>query len=84
MLFLTILLTRTKRVLLCLKRVLVRALAATALLTLLLVTAMAVFSGTDSISFKPLIMWMLMFFVSAWFALFLHESVKYAGAVFHR
>ena len=63
---------------------LVRALAATALLTLLLVTAMAVFSGTDSISFKPLIMWMLMFFVSAWFALFLHESVKYAGAVFHR
>ena len=84
MLLLSIILTRTKRVLLCLKRVLVKALAATAVLTVLLTVGMAVFSGADSISFSSLIMWILTFLVASWFALFLHESMKYAGSVYHR
>lgn len=84
MLFLSILLTRTKRVLLCLKKVIIKALAATAVLTVMLIGAMAIFSGVDSIDFKTLIAWMLMFFVASWFSLFVHESVKYAGSVYHR
>ena len=48
MLFLSIILNRTKRVIICLKRVIVKALAATALLTGTLISAMSVFSGTDT------------------------------------
>ncbi len=84
MLFLTILLTRTKRVLLCFKKVLVKALAATALLTVVLTAAMAIFSNADSIGFKSLILWMAMFFVGSWCSLCVFESLKYAGSVFHR
>jgi tetratricopeptide (TPR) repeat protein len=84
MLLLSIILTRTKRVLICLKRVLVRALAATAVLTLILTAGMAIFSGHDSIGFRSVIMWMIVFFVGSWFLLFLFESFKYAGSVYHR
>ena len=80
MLFLSILCTRTKRVLLCLKRVLTRALAVTAVLT----AAMALFSGADSVSFRSLFTWMALFFVSSWFLLFIRESLKYAGSIYHR
>lgn len=84
MLLLSIILTRTKRVLLCLKRVLVRALASTAILTLILCIAMAVFTDADSISFKSIITWMILLFILSWFMLFVHESLKYAGSVYHR
>ena len=84
MLFLSILLMRTKRVLLCLKKVLLRALAVTAVLTLVLTAALAIFTDSDVISFKSLIMYMILFFASAWFILFVRESLKYAGAVYHR
>lgn len=84
MLLLSIILTRTKRVLICLKRVLVRALAATAVLTLILTAGMAIFSGHDSIGFRSVIIWMLIFFSASWFMLFLFESFKYAGSVYHR
>ena len=84
MLFLSIILNRTKRVIICLKRVIVKALAATALLTGTLISAMSVFSGTDTISFRSLISYMAVFFIASWFLLFIHESIKYAGAVYHR
>lgn len=84
MLFLSIILMRTKRILLCLKKVVLKALAVTSVLTVVLASAMAIFSGSDSISFSSLIMWMTMFFVSSWFVFFIHESLKYAGSVYHR
>lgn len=84
MLFLSIILMRTKRVLLCLKKVLVKALAVTAVLIVLLAAALAIFSGTDSITFSSLIAWMIIFFTSSWLVLFFHESLKYSGSVYHR
>ena len=84
MLLLSIILTRTKRVLICLKRVLVKALATTTVMTAVLVISMAVFSDSDGYSFRTLIEWMFIFFVISWFLLFVRESLKYAGSIYHR
>lgn len=84
MLFISILAMRTKRVLLCLKRVLPSALAVTACLMALVTVIMYVSKAQDALPLPYIIKMIAAIFMASWFVLFVYDALKYRGSIFHK
>ena len=84
MLFLSILTMRIKRILLCLKRVLPTALAVTACLMALCMTAMYVSDAQNALPLSYILKMIAAIFIASWFVLFVYDAMKYRGAIFHK
>lgn len=84
MLLLTILLRRTKRVMVCMKRAAVNALAFDAATMFLALTAHLLFNGDRDFSAPTAFLMMTAVFLAAFIVFFLVEVSKYGTKIFHR
>ena len=82
--FLSLLLMRTKRVLLCLRYSVVRALALAFTMTIVICSCLAVSKTTGDISIQDAAEYLVAVLISSWLIVFISEAGKYSFNAFHR